>query len=107
MSGLETVKIIVEAEKEAARTLENAQAKASEIHKQLYSLIETERQELVRSTEAETSMIMRQAEAEGKTQAQEFEKNSQSAIQQRIAHASTQKAAAVERLVALVMESEQ
>ena len=49
MSGLETVKIIVDAEKEAASQLVQAEAKALEIKKQVDGLIVKEREEKLRS----------------------------------------------------------
>lgn len=107
MSGIETVRIIVKAEKEAAKTLEDAQAKASQIRKHLDSMLEANREELLRTSKNEASMIMKQAEAEGKAEAQEFERNSKSAIQQVITRASAQKGSAVEKLVVLIMGSEQ
>jgi len=107
MSGMETVRIIVEAEKEAAKTLEGAQAKASEIRKRLDSMLEAKREELLRTAKNEASMIMKRAEAEGEAEAQEFERNAKSAIQQVITRASAQKGSAVGKLVALIMGSEQ
>jgi vacuolar-type H+-ATPase subunit H len=107
MSGIETVKIIVEAEKKAAKILNDAQNKAWEIRKRLDSMVETEREGLLRSAKNQASTIVERAESEGKTEAQELEKNSQSAIRQIVTRATAQKGVAVERLVALIMGSEQ
>jgi vacuolar-type H+-ATPase subunit H len=49
MSGIETVRIIVDAEREAAKILENAQNRASEIRRRLDSGIESERENLLRT----------------------------------------------------------
>ena len=106
MSGIEAVKIIVDAEKEASKILAEGQAEASRIRKQLDSLIEAEREKLLQSAKAEASTIIKKAEEEGGTEAVELERNSQDSIRQTISQASTRKATAVTKLVRLIVESE-
>jgi len=104
MSGIETVKIIVEAEKEAAKILEDAQTKASEIRKRLDLLIQDQREETLRSAEKETAVILQRAEEEGKLESASYEKESGERIRQLVSKASTKKNAAVDKLVSIVLE---
>jgi F0F1-type ATP synthase membrane subunit b/b' len=106
MSGIETVRIIVDAEKVAAKMIADAQAQAATIRKGLESKIEAAREELLQSAKTQAAAIVEQSEKEGKTEGQEFERNSQNSIHQIITRASTQKTPTVTKLVALMAASE-
>lgn len=106
MSGIETVKIIVEAEKQAARILEGAQASAAEIRKRTGSLLNEQRNGILRSANEQAGEIVRNAERESKIEAEQYEKDYLDTIRQTVARASTRKNAAVTRILAIVTERE-
>jgi F0F1-type ATP synthase membrane subunit b/b' len=98
LSGLETVKIIVNAEKEAATLLEQSQAKALEIRKQVNDLVLKEREEKLSTARKEAALIMQKAKAEGKAEALQYEKQSKIRIEELIQKASSKKSIAVKAL---------
>lgn len=104
MSGIETIKIIVEAEKEATKILQDAQTKASGIRKRLDLLIQEQREETLRSAKKEAAVIVQRAEEEGKREAENYEKESGERIRQLVSKTSTKKNAAVDKLVSIVLE---
>jgi len=104
MSGIETVKIIVEAEKEAARILEDAQASAAEIRKRTDSLLNEQRNEILKSANEQAGEIVRNAERDSKIEAEQYEKDYLDTIRQTVASASTRKNAAVARVLEIVTE---
>ena len=103
MSGLETVKIIVEAEKEASKILEDAQRKSAEIRKQIDVTIETQRLEALRSARQEASAITQRAEVEGKSEAENFQRDSTGELRELICKASGKKQLAVNKLLEMVL----
>ena len=103
MSGIETVKIIVDAEKGAAEMLEKAHAKASEIRKGLEKRIRAEREEILKSAKKEAEAIVEQAKRDGKLEAEAYEKEAVLKTKAVVAKASTRKGPAVDKLVNLVL----
>jgi vacuolar-type H+-ATPase subunit H len=103
MSGLETIKIIVDAEKEASRMLEEAQRKATEIRKQIDVTIENQRTEALGSAKQRASEITERAENEGKSEAEKFELESSGKLREVVTNASSKKESAVKKLVELVL----
>lgn len=103
MSGLETVKIIVDAEKEASTILNEAQAKASETRKQVDAMIEGERENRLSIARNEAASIVQRAEAEGKSEALLYEEEVKQKINQELQKASTNRAAAVKALFDIMM----
>jgi vacuolar-type H+-ATPase subunit E/Vma4 len=104
MSGVESVHIIVEAEKEAAKILQDAHARASEIRKTLDSVIEERREETLRTAKREATALIQSAEHEASTEAETYERSTLQAIGQAISDASSKKGAAVEKLVMIILE---
>jgi hypothetical protein len=104
MSGIETIKIIVDAEKEAAKILADAQARTIAIRKTLGSLIEKQREETIRAAKREAEALVQNAESSSDAEAQDFEKHEKENIHQVIANAISKKEAAIEKLVGLVTE---
>jgi vacuolar-type H+-ATPase subunit H len=104
MSGLETVKIIVETEKEAAKILELAKVKASDITKQVGATIEKQREEVLRSAKEEASGMLRRAEADGKVEAQQLEQQSEGQIQEIVRKATSRKDSAVTKMLEIFLK---
>jgi len=106
MSGIETVKVIVEAEKQAAEILADAHSRAETIRKRLDTLIEEQRMETVQAARKEATALVASAQSEAITEGQVFEKDAQSKIREMLDRASARKGLAVEKLVSILMESE-
>jgi ribosomal protein L17 len=106
MSGIETVKIIVDAEKQAAKMIDEAMAKASAIRKRIDSLIQQQRQQMLAEARKQAAAITARAGEEGKLEAEQYEKESIQALQALIARASAKKNTTVERLVTIMMRVE-
>ncbi len=106
MSGIETIKIIVEAEKEAGKILEDARMEASEIRKRLDSIIQEQREEILRSAKKEADAIMQRAEQEGRTEGESYEKESGERIRNLLSKASSRKGTAIDRLLSIVLEGQ-
>jgi vacuolar-type H+-ATPase subunit H len=104
MSGLEPIKMIVDAEKQAAEMLEKAQAKASQIRKGLDTRIRGEREETLKSAKKEADAIVERAESDGKLEAGTYEKEAVPRIKEVVAKASARKGRAVDKLVSIVLE---
>jgi vacuolar-type H+-ATPase subunit H len=104
MSGIETVKVIVEAEKEASRVVEDAQNRAVETRKQLDSLIQQQREKVLMAATKEATELVQKAQDESRNEAQAVEKEAQSKLRETLNRASTRKSLAVEKLVAIIME---
>jgi len=103
MSGLETVKIIVDAEKEASKLLNEAQAKALEIRKQVDVAIAAERERRLSKARKDAESILQQAEIEGKAEAARLKTGSEEKIRKDIQKASSAHDAAVKALLGIVM----
>ena len=104
MSGIETVKIIVNAEKEAAKILDDAQKKATEIRKQLNTLIQQQREEILNPAKKEATSIVEDAEKKGKDDAENHGRESQDEMIKTISKASAKKDEAVTRLVNIILK---
>ncbi len=104
MSGIETIKIIVDAEKEAAKTLEDAQSRASGIRKRLNLLIQERREETLKTAKKEAAAIVQRAEEDGKLEAETYQKESGERTRLLVTKSSAKKNAAVEKLVSIVIE---
>ncbi len=103
MSGLETVKIIVDAEKEAAKILNEAQAKASEIRKQADVDLKPEKEVRLSKARTEAALLVQNAEVEGKSEALRHEEESRQKIKDELEKASAHRAAAVKALFDIVL----
>jgi F0F1-type ATP synthase membrane subunit b/b' len=106
MSGIETVKIIVDAEKQAAKMIDNAIIEASAIRKRIDSLVQQQRQQMLSEAKKEAAAIAARAGEEGKLEAEQYERESTQALQALVARASAKKDATVEKLVTLMMRVE-
>jgi len=106
MSGIETVKVIVSAEKQAAKMIQDAEATAADIRKRIDSLIQQQRTEMLGTAKKEASALVQQAEEEGRREAESYEKESAVRTRELIARASLKKSETVEKLVTLVMQRE-
>jgi len=106
MSGIETVKIIVDAEKQAAKMIDDAMTEAAAIRKRIDSLVQQQRQQMLAEAKKEADGIAARAGEEGRLEAEQFEKESLQALQGAIARASARKDATVEKLVTLMMRVE-
>ena len=102
MSGIETVKVIVDAEKHAAKIIEEATSKANSIRKGIDPLIAEKRQKMVADANKEVSYIASRAEEEGKREAENFENQSTEELRGLVARASARKDPTVEKLVTMV-----
>ncbi len=101
---METVKIIVDAEKAAAGMLEKAQARATEIRKELDSRIREEREQILAVAKKDATAIVQRAEEEGKLEAESYEREAGQRIRQLVAKASAKESPAIDRLVSIVLE---
>lgn len=104
MSGIETIKIIVDAEKQAAEMLEKARARATQIRKDLDTRIRGAREEILKSAKKEADAIVERAESDGKLEAGIYEKEAVPRIKEVVAKASARKGRAVDKLVSIVLE---
>jgi vacuolar-type H+-ATPase subunit H len=104
MSGIETIKIIVEAEKEAAKILEDAHSKATAAPKQLDLQIVQQREKILQDARRRAVDIVQRAEEEGKAEADDYEKSTEATVRDLVTRASNKKNAAVEMLVGMVLE---
>jgi vacuolar-type H+-ATPase subunit H len=105
MSGIESVKIIVDAEKEAARIVEQAHIRASEIRKGLDSVIQAQRDEMLRNARKEATALVHEAEQKGKAEAAAYEKEAENSIRQSLNRASARKEQAVRKVIGTVLGS--
>jgi len=103
MSGIETVKVIVEAEREAARILDMAQSKATAVRAQLDLQIQQQRELILQAAKKHAADILQRAEEEGKVEAQNYEKASEATVHDLVTKASLKKSAAVERLLGILL----
>ena len=103
MSGIETIKIIVDAEKEAAKILEVAQNRASEIRKRLDSMIQEQREDMLRTARKEAAALVEEGEQKGKVEAAAYEKEAENDTRQILSRASTRKDQAVTKVVETVL----
>ena len=106
MSGLDTVKIIVDAERQAAKIIEDANARAGDIRKGIGTGIQEQRQQILEAARKDAAAIVARAEEEGKLEADAYQKESAQALQALVAKASARKDAAVEKLVTIIMRAE-
>jgi F0F1-type ATP synthase membrane subunit b/b' len=106
MSGIETVKVIVDAEKEASRIIDDAMTKAAAIRKNIDSVIQEQRQQMLTEAKKEAADIGSRAEIEGKLEADSAEKESAQMLHDLVAKASRRKDATVEKLVTMIMQVE-
>lgn len=104
MSGIETVKIIVDAEKEAAQMLEQAKARAAAIRKDLGSKIQVERERMLAAAKKEAEAIVQRAEEESKLETEGYQKDAAQRLKELVTRASTKKNTAIEKLVSIVLE---
>jgi hypothetical protein len=72
MSGIETIKIIVASEREAAKMLADADARALEIRKRLGFLIQIQRNDAFNAAKKEAAALVQRAENDGKGESQEY-----------------------------------
>jgi vacuolar-type H+-ATPase subunit H len=103
MSGLETVKIIVDAEKEASKMLNDARLKALEIRKQVDAMIIAEREKRLSSARKEAESLVRKAEAEGKAEGARVKEDSIAKTERDLHKASSARAAAEKALFEIIM----
>jgi hypothetical protein len=104
MSGLETIKIIVESEREAAKMLADADAKALEIRKRLDALIQTQRNDALNAARKEAATLVQTAENDGRAESQAYEREAENKIRTVVSRASAKKNEAIDKLVALILE---
>lgn len=104
MSGIETVKIIVDAEKQAAKLIDDAMNEASAIRKKIDSLVQTQRQEMLAEASREAASIAARAEEEGRLEAEQLEKQSTETLQALAARASARTDATVTKLVTMMLQ---
>ena len=106
MSGIETVKTIVDAERQAAKIIDDAMVSAAAIRKRIDSLILEQHQQMLSEARKEAAAIAARAEEEGKLEAERSEKESVEMLSDLVAKASAKKDATVEKLVAMIMRVE-
>jgi F0F1-type ATP synthase membrane subunit b/b' len=106
MSGIETVKVIVDAERQAAKIIDDATVTAATIRKRIDSLIQEQREQMLSEAKKEAVAITARAEEEGKLEAETFEKESGEMLGDLVARASGKKDATVNKLVAMITEVE-
>jgi len=103
MSGLEIVKEIVDSEKEAGNLLVQAESKALEIRKQVDDIILIEHEEKVSAAKKEAASTLQMAETRGKSEALQYEKESEVRIKELIQNASAKKNSAVKALYDIIL----
>ena len=106
MSGIETVKVIVDAEKQAAKMIEDAMSEASAIRKRIDALVQDQRQQMLAEAKKEADGIAARAGEEGRLEAEKVERESIEAFQALISRASAKKNATIEKLVTMIMRVE-
>jgi trehalose/maltose hydrolase-like predicted phosphorylase len=106
MSGIETVKVIVDAERQAAKIIDDAMVDAAAIRKRINSLILDQHQQMLSEARKEAAAITARAEAEGRLEAERSEKESVEMLSDLVAKASAKKDATVEKLVTIIMRVE-
>ena len=106
MSGIETVKIIVDAEKQAAKMINDAMNEASAIRKKIDSIVQTQRREMLAEANKEAASIAARAEEEGRFEAEQLEKQSTEALKAIASRASARRDATVEKLVTMMLQVE-
>ena len=103
MSGLGTVKAIVDAEKEASKLLNEAQARALEIRKQVDGMIAAERQQRLSKARNEAESLVQRAEAEGKKEAARVKEESLEKSRQDLRRASSARSVAEKALLDIIL----
>jgi vacuolar-type H+-ATPase subunit H len=103
MSGLETIKIIVDAEKEASKMLNDAQVKALEIRKQVDAMIGLERETRLSKARKEAESLVQRAEAEGKAEAARIKDDSMEKTRRDLQEASSVRPVAEKALLDIIM----
>jgi len=106
MSGIETVKVIVNAEKQASKMIDEAMTEASAIRKRIDSIIQQQRQQMLAEAKKESAAIAARAGEEGKLEAEQYERESLQALKALVAQAHAKKDATVEKLVTIMMRVE-
>jgi F0F1-type ATP synthase membrane subunit b/b' len=106
MSGIETVKVIVDAEKQAAKMIEDAMAEAAAIRKRIDSLIQQQRQQMLDEAKKQATAITARAGDEGKLEADKYEADAVQALRRLVDQASSKKDATVEKLSNIIMRAE-
>lgn len=104
MSGLEIVKIIVDAEKEARDLLAQAETNSLNIRKKVDSEINRERDEKLSAAKSEAKARLDKAETAGKAEAVQIEKESETRIKQLVQNASNKKTTTVKALCDIMLE---
>lgn len=100
------MKVIVDAEKQAAKLIDDAMTEASAIRKTIDSLVQQQRQQMLDEAKKEAAEISARAGDEGRLEAEQYERESAKALQALIARASARKDATVEKLVTMMMKLE-
>jgi V/A-type H+/Na+-transporting ATPase subunit G/H len=103
MSGLETVKIIVDAEKEASKMLNDAQVKALEIQRQVDTAIAAEREKRLSKAKKEAESIVQRAESECKVEAARLREEAMEETKRNLQKAGSAHSAAVKALLEIIM----
>lgn len=104
MSGIETVRVIVEAEKKAENIISEAQAQALQIRKNVDVLIQKEREDSLSSTGQNASSITQRAELDGKSEAAQYERESEQNTRETLQGAMSKKESAIKALYDMIMK---
>ena len=100
------VKIIVDAEKQAAKIIEDAKAEAVAIRKRIDGVIQEQREKTLAETRKEAAYIAARGKQEAKAETEKFEKESAQALEELVTKASAKKNATVDKLVGIVLQVE-
>ena len=100
------MKVIVDAERQAAKMIDEATATAATIRKRIDSLIQEQREQMLSEARKKAAAIAARAEEEGKLEAKTCEKESAEMLDGLVAKASGKKDATVNKLVAMIMQVE-
>jgi len=100
---LETVKIIVDAEKEASKMLNDAHVKAMEIRRQVDGAITAEREKRLSKARKEAESVVQRAETEGKLEAARLKEKSVEETKRNLQKAASAHPAAVKALLEIFM----
>ena len=106
MSAIETVKVIVEAEKQAAKMIDDATSEANAIRKKIDSSIQQQRQQMLDEAKKQAADISSRAGDEGKQEADNYETDSANTLKALVSKATSKKSATVEKLVTMLMRVE-
>ena len=106
MSGIETVKVIVDAEKRAAKMIDDAIAEATAIRKRIDSLIQQQRQQMLEDAKKQAAAIAARAGEEGRLEAGKYEDEAVQTLRRLVDQASSKKNIAVEKLTNIIMQVE-